>query len=809
MPSTATITSPTLPPSDPPSTSASTSNMATVPSVTSASATVSGGSGSMGAMERPSAMKRHSSASSQPGVRQVTSPGSATEHHPLRHTVGGGRGTRHAKIVLPRNHSSGRNLAKMGRQAAAAQQQAVQFAADESKRHTRQRSHDKDTEIRLPGSLEEDRPPIRRNMTAFDLPRNKSGAKLKKNLSHGQLTRLSSGKNLATLGLVQRAPPSPGLKPTKQGKRSRPQSQEIQLPPKEKDLHEQGMALMQKQREQQERKVSADRGAPKKVGFAVGSLGDTEEDEDASPGMEETEAQQEDEWTEESASASPYSTRQNTANNSRRTSVAQDKPPDQSPVRRQPTSVSFGVPATRQSKKAELEESTIYQNVEADGTPAASEASTEDSRSPKSVPQVQHKQENMQKEEVTPPPIEKQAVSQPPQIRSPLHLAKDHPSYPNPTAKRLTSAQLPAPTLLSSISALDDTHSVHGSPAPSLRSARSTMGQDGTSDQDQDELVSRFMPSASHPSTGSGSNTHTMNTPKTGSFQGHTPEDESIARTRNRNTTFHAGPVSPGSTRSGSSGATTPAIGRSRIELKMMHDKAVADREAAAERQPLVPHHIYDRRNETLKSYLNLANLRGSDVHRGPPASASPYSMGPEIFQGRFKAVNTELKIVQKFRDPIAESLERLKRLKAAQKAAAARTAQAQAEAQAQQKGREAAMEGLKGSKSAVTLPSRARAGEGSSKLSASAEERKQQAKSLGPIRGSKGLGGTKSSTQLASAQQSPARKMGPQARRGVSFAGAEVEEPLMGSKRYDGIEEAEGKMGADGIARLLWNSVA
>ena len=88
----------------------------------------------------------------------------------------------------------------------------------------------------------------------------------------------------------------------------------------EKDLHEQEVELA---RQQQQEKSEA----PKKVGFAVGSSGDDDVDDDA-PAMEGS-GLQEDEWTEESASASPYSTRQNTANNSRRTSVVvMDKPPD-------------------------------------------------------------------------------------------------------------------------------------------------------------------------------------------------------------------------------------------------------------------------------------------------------------------------------------------------------------------------------------------------------------------------------------------------------------------------------------------------
>ncbi|KAK4580110.1 hypothetical protein LTR86_000313 [Recurvomyces mirabilis] len=803
---------------------------AAMPSVTSASTPLGGGSGSGGAMARPPIMKRHSSQSSHGAIpRGVTSPGSASEHHPLRHTVGGAKG-RHAKIVLPRNHSSGRNLAKMGRQAAAAQQQqaAMQFAQQQQQEdgrkhhHARQRSHEGDTEIRLPGSLDEDRPVMRRNMTASELPRNQSRTKLKKNLSHGQLTRLSSGKNLAAMGSGKNLA-GMGLKG---GKRTRPQSEEIQLH-KERDLHEQEVELL---RQQEARKASRENGGPKRVGFAVGSVGgDTSAEDDETTKMEGTE-QHEDEWTEESASASPYSTRQNTANNSRRTSVAQDKPPDRAAARLQHPAVNFSIPEARSLKEVQVQEPRKESQAEADGTPAASDASDESATSPKSMLPAQIIQASPSPEKEpspppppSPPPIEKQAVAPVLHIRSPLHGAKEH---PNPTAKRLTSAQLPAPALLSSISALDDGHSGHGSPAPSLRSARSALGNDGAADQDPDELVSRFVPSSSHPTTGSGSNTNPMNTPRTGSLQGHTPEDESsMPRVRTRATTFHAGPVSPGSTRSGSSGATTPAIGRSRIELKMMQDKALADREAAAEKQPLVPHHIYDRRNETLKSYLNLATLNAHDGRNNSlPGSTNAYSMGPEIFQGRFKAVNTELKVVQKFRDPIADSLERLRKCRIAKTSTrlgtAAKTNLAAAAA--------AAGTELKMSKSAVSLPARPRQGHEPSKLSTSASPPSgvvptgAQAKSESPQKSASGLiqaGGSKSAVQLPeqsqSQSQSERRRTG--SRRGVSFAGgAEGMLPSRGGREGERERKGEGdegegeerEMRIDAVARMLWNSV-
>ncbi|KAK0919025.1 hypothetical protein LTR57_011098 [Friedmanniomyces endolithicus] len=713
---------------------------------------------------RPPAMKRHSSQSSHGGSRQVLSPGSAGEHHPLRHAIGARQ--RHAKLVLPRNHSSGRNLAKMGKQAAAAGAGHHVQHADEGKRPTpRRRSHEGDSEIRLPGSLEEEgKPMLRRNVTSHELPKERAATKLKKNLSHGQLSRLSSGKNLVSLAMQQKAPPSPGLK----GRKGRARSEELVV--REQDLHEQEVGL---QRKQQERKVSQLGGAPRKVGFAVESVGD-DSDEAETPLMEGS-GLQDDEWTEDSASASPLSTRLNTANNSRRPSVAVDKPPDEEEeAKPQHPNISFHMTEVKQPKQPEKQVQLTA--PEADGTPAQSDEDEEvvdmdegeeekDTPSPKSAtiaPAVTHD------EDPTLALVDTEEQPPPPHIRSPLHAAKD---YPDPVAKRLTSAQLPAPALLSSVSALDDNHSARGSPAPSLRSTRSITGHDGAVDQDDkgQDFVSRFLPSTSHPLTSSGTTT-AINTPKMGSFQNQTPEEESTLERAKTGATFQTGPVSPGSTRSASSGATTPAIGRSRIELKMLQDKALADREAAAERQPLVPHHFYDRRNESLKSYLNLMALNRNSSNLN---AASDLPLGPEIFQGRFKAVNMELKVVQQFRDPTAEAVKRLQRSRGS-KLYHKRGSPLKLATQ------------LKGSKSAITLPSRTRPS------------------AVAAVVGGPGNAAISASASTATLPIGTEERRAP--RRGVSFAGVEPQ-----ASRYEGVAEGEDgdqKMGPDAIARMLWDSV-
>jgi len=525
--------------------------------------------------------------------------------------------------------------------------------------------------------------------------------------------------------------------------------------PTEKDLHEQEVELYQQQQE-------ARGSGPKNVGFAVGSSGDTSEGEEA-PRIEGS-GLQEDDWTDQSASASPYSTRQNTANNSRRTSVILEKPPDKPTTRPTHLSVNLYTSETQQTK--ETEAAAQQERPEADSLPSKSEERVKDDEGSPSGNESAPKDGQSE-----PPHLAAQPIKPPPQIRSPLHAAKDH---PNPTTRRLVSGQLPAPAQVSNISTLDDLHSNRGSPAPSMRSAKLN-GGDSAADQDTEELVSRFVPGTSHPSIGSGANTGAMNTPKQGSFQ--TPEDESTME-RAKTVSFQLGPISPGSTISGSSGAATPALGRSRTELRMMHDKALADREAAAERLPMVPNHIYDRRNETLKSYLNLASYNG-----GAKSGTSPFTnvtLGPEIFQGRFKAVDSELKVVQKFRDPISESAARLRACKGTK--LSRRSSQKRPAA------------ALKMSKSAVSLPSRPAVRE-NSKLSTSVSPPKNDdvGKSASPHKPA--MSGAKSSLQIKGAGGGTR-----QPKRGVSFAGSPPETRE--------IERSEEETEVDAIVRGLWDGV-
>ncbi|GAB7329375.1 hypothetical protein MBLNU13_g01161t1 [Cladosporium sp. NU13] len=767
---------------------------------------------------RPGLLKRHSSHSSsaqgkQPARDTAVSPGSQTEgQQPLRHTV---RSNKHARIVLPRNHSSGRNLPKMARQQAVAAQESAQ-------RHGRNRSHEGDTEIRLPGSLDEgspaqqhmqqmqrDRPPMRRNMTSYHLSRNQSHTKLKKNLSHGHLQRLNSKGNLAAMGQSNlRAPPSPGLK----GKNKRPKSADMSKWALEKDLHEQEVELAQRIAEKKAR-------GPKKVGFAVGSSGDSTAEE--MEGMEGAEMEEGD-WTEESASASPYSTRQNTANNSRRTSVVTDRPQ----VKASPVAVAAPSEAQQPPRLEALDQmrKPEAQEEEDDGAKVAGDAEDEeetetegdddDLPSPRSPvksrlelplrplqsaqeqeqqPQLQPPQQESQSTQPTQPPQSPQKLSQAP--RSPLHAAKQH---QNPTMPFLRSASSTAPTpaTTSNINALDNSHSTHGSPAASTMSARSTLAGDG-----EDELVSRFIPSTSHP----GSNPVTVqNTPKSSQF--HTPEAESSVPHHNGKHSRHQSnqpgdAVSPGnSTKSGSSGTVTPSIGRSRMELKMLQEKAMADIHSVVDRNPFIPAHVYDRRNESLKSYLNLAALNNNNANVPLPAvtttntlaNSSNLSLGPEIFQGRFKAVHTELRVVQKFRDPLAESVARLRSCKGTKLSLRGSPQKLHAAA-------------LRTSKSAISLPAAAAKGKGglhSRAVSGAAAEKGLSSSPMkgGPVGGiGSGAVGLQSSKSSVNMQQQGQRRQG---LRGVSFAGG----PDVGNGQA-GDDEAD-DAGPEDLVRRLWAEI-
>lgn len=591
---------------------------------------------------RPTPMKRHSSTSSH---NSHTTPRSPHADHPLRAAHMPGK--RHARVVLPRNHSSGRNLQKLGRAQA-------QLPEEDGRKHQRVRSGE--TEIRLPGSLgreEEDSAvpggALRRNMTEARLPRNSSHTKLRKNHSHGALTRLGSTQLKGSRLNDRTPPPSPGLK----GKNKRPKSAD--LTPQEQD---------------QANAEALKPPAPlaRKVGFAVGSA--TDNDEEDVPHMEGS-GLEEGEWTEASNSASPYSTRNNTAQNSRSNSVLLEKPPDtqshadiytprnEDVEEESPQSSLEDVSQPKEQDMLNQQEPAVEQSkpaVEAPTKEASEEPSTDDSRSTLETP-AEHRPSDVTSEDTQ-------------SNHSQSTLGKQR--TPESISRRLLSrSSNGAPPMVSSVSALDTNHSTDASPTRWSRPIpQGHFNGDGAAEVDEQleetEIISKFIneskPTGSYDSGSQTQSGSITNTPQTSFQQPAEDEVEDADRgiygniSKSQPNLAHVGPTSPGSTLSGhSSGAVTPAMRPSRTEMKLMLERGKSHLEAMAEQQPIIPAHVYDRRNVSLKSYFTQTQTGLS--HGGGAIDRS-------LFTGRFKAVEREYQVARKFRNPLQESYARLEKMK-------------------------------------------------------------------------------------------------------------------------------------------------
>ena len=230
----------------------------------------------------------------------------------------------------------------------------------------------------------------------------------------------------------------------------------------------------------------------------------------------------------------------------------------------------------------------------------------------------------------------------------------------------------------------------------------------------------------------------------------------------------------------------------------MLQEKAMADIHSVVDRNPFIPAHVYDRRNESLKSYLNLAALNNNNANVPLPAvtttntlaNSSNLSLGPEIFQGRFRAVHTELRVVQKFRDPLAESVQRLRSCKGSKLSLRGSPQKLHAAA-------------LRTSKSAISLPAAAAKGKGglhSRAVSGAAAEKGLSGSPVkgGPVGGS-GAVGLQSSKSSVNMQQQGQRRQG---LRGVSFAGG----PDVGNGQA-GNDEAD-DAGPEDLVRRLWAEI-
>ena len=225
----------------------------------------------------------------------------------------------------------------------------------------------------------------------------------------------------------------------------------------------------------------------------------------------------------------------------------------------------------------------------------------------------------------------------------------------------------------------------------------------------------------------------------------------------------------------------------------MLQEKAMADIHSVVDRNPFIPAHVYDRRNESLKSYLNLAAFNNSNTPvpaattTNTLANSSNLSLGPEIFQGRFKAVQTELRVVQKFRDPLAESLARLRSCKGSKLSLRGSPLRLHPAA-------------LRTSKSAASLPgaavaAKAKGAAGGLHSRAVSGAAAQKGLSGSPVKGGPvggPVGGLQSSKSSVNVQHQGRR----QTQKGV---------PFVGGREGEGEEEATGPEDA---VRQLWAEV-
>ncbi|GAB7357538.1 hypothetical protein MBLNU459_g0057t1 [Dothideomycetes sp. NU459] len=239
--------------------------------------------------KRPPLLQRHSSTSSHVSQSPADSQGHRAAHHkPLKHVVGHGR--------MGRNPSFHRSLSKLKIPAANAQHHHnSQQPEDDGPPTPRAKQHARTQSIgsATPLTPVSPRPNMKRTNTSLALPRTNSHSALKKNHSSGQLQRLGSSKHIAHLKPAQRpAAQRANTQPPKKHARSSPPA------------------------DQQHASVRFD-------------MGDTEDDDGGE--MEGVD----DQWTEESASASPNTTRDNTRSNTRQNSVILD--PAANPYARAPS----------------------------------------------------------------------------------------------------------------------------------------------------------------------------------------------------------------------------------------------------------------------------------------------------------------------------------------------------------------------------------------------------------------------------------------------------------------------------------------
>jgi hypothetical protein len=417
------------------------------------------------------------------------------------------------------------------------------------------------------------RPNMKRNNTSVHLPRNHSHAALKKNLSSGQLSRVTAGKTTVHARTA--------------AQHQRPDIRRAHTQPYKRSKSP----------------------APKanRQSFDVGD--DDDDDDDEAEEMEGVD----DQWTEESASASPSTTRDNTRNNTRQNSVVLD--PKLNPYARQ--------------------------LAEEEAANDSSGSDTVGSRSPPGKPTKAPVSLSIRtKDFAAPPPAPTSAPLQHQQQQPPTssynpQVAQHHMPDADAIARRLlerNSALNAAPPRVSSVSALANPGL--GDPK-SLSTPVAGLSVTGGSNT---PLVSRFITNDGinskdgTPADQSGFLQGTKGHSRTAS-QAQTRKEQSDLY-RNQSTPNFASQKQP-PTPSGSGAVTPdPALNQSRTQQKLWLQRGLSNIEASS--QPHLPGLLPTGRAQAMRT-----------PHAGK----------------QFEFVDKEWAVVRRFQNPLDAGLERLRRM--------------------------------------------------------------------------------------------------------------------------------------------------
>ncbi|KAI4856243.1 hypothetical protein E4T45_02301, partial [Aureobasidium sp. EXF-8846] len=376
------------------------------------------------------------------------------------------------------------------------------------------------------------RPNMKRNNTSVHLPRNHSHAALKKNLSSGQLSRVTAGKTTVHARTA--------------AQHSRPDIRRAHTGPVKRS------------------KSPAPK--PARQSFDVGDDDDDDDDDDDVEEMEGVE----DQWTEESASASPSTTRDNTQANTRQNSVVLD--PKLNPY------------ARHLAEEEAANDSSGSDTVGSRSPPKSTKAPvnlsirTKDFAAPQAAPTSAPLQQQLQHQQHQPPTSSYNA-------QAAQHHMPDADAIARRLLERHNSALHAAPPRVSSVSALANPH--YGDP----KSLSNTNAGSSVTGGSNTPLVSRFITNDGvdskdgTPADQSGFLQGAKGHSRTAS-QAQTRKEQSDLY-RNQSTPNFASQKQP-PTPSGSGAVTPdPALNQSRTQQKLWLQRGLSNIEASS--QPHLP----------------------------------------------------------------------------------------------------------------------------------------------------------------------------------------------------------------------------